>query len=112
MTGIGAYYHLKIRNGNSRHFSLDVNNADGTPKDMSSEVVRLVAYHNTKQIFELTQGDGLTVTLGNIAITVSATRGALLKQYDKPKYELEFATDDDNSPCLLYGDIEVVDGYA
>lgn len=110
MNGIGNYYLLKVRYGNSRHLNLTVTNADGTEKDMSAETVRMVIYDDSTRIATLTDGDGLTVTLGNIAVAIPATITALLKSKSRPRYEIEFATTDVNSPCLLYGDIEGIGG--
>mgnify|MGYP000865882284 FL=1 len=111
MNGIGSVYQLTLRRGNSRHFNVAVYESDGTtPKDMSAETVRCVFAQGGKTVFTLTEGDGLAITLGNIAVTISSTRGAMLDPTLRPIYELEFATDVNNSPCLLYGDILVVPG--
>lgn len=50
MNGVGDYYLLTVRYGNSRHFTVAVNNDDGTPKDMSSETVQMVVYDDSGQL--------------------------------------------------------------
>lgn len=77
---------------------------------MSSEIVRCVFAQGGQSVFILTDGDGLTITLGNIAVSISSTRGAMLDPTLRPSYELEFATDINNSPCILYGDVLVIPG--
>jgi hypothetical protein len=111
VNGLGAVYTLQVRKGNSRHFNVAVYESDGTTaKDMSTETIQYVFSQNGRAVFTLTEGDGLTVTLGNIAVTLSSTRTAMLDNTLNPKHELEFITDVNNSPCILYGDVRTVDG--
>lgn len=110
MNGVGDYYLLTVRYGNSRHFTVAVNNEDGTPKDMSSENVQMVIYDDSGRITTLTSSAGLTITLGEIAVDIPASVTTALKQRQQPKYEIEFVTTDNNSPCILYGEIKGIGG--
>ena len=47
MNGVGDYYLLTVRYGNSRHFTVAVNNEDSMLKDMSSETVQMVVYDDS-----------------------------------------------------------------
>lgn len=111
MNGLGSYYPLQIRSGNSRSLNVAVYQADGTtPLDMSAETVQCVFSQNNAPILTLTSGSGLTITLGNIAINLTSAQTALFDNKKAPKYELEFVTSSSNSPCLMYGEVRVLDG--
>jgi len=74
------------------------------------EIVQMVIYDDSGVITTLTSGSGITVTLGQIAVDIPASLTVSLRARHKPKYEIEFVTTDNNSPCILYGDMQDIGG--